>query len=131
MLGATLSGAWLPRVHPRGLATIADGLAASDLHFRGDGFTLPGLDAAETRFGAMITLKAYPAQTAPGALAGLDLPEDTVLSQSYTPINPFDALARIQRTLRQMRAEAAVVSPIEAEVEQRDLADYDRILGVA
>ena len=124
MLGATISGAWRPRVHPRGLATIADGLAASDLHFRGDGFTLPGLDAAETRFGAMITLKAYPAQTAPGALAGLDLPEDTVLSQSYTPINPYDALARIQRTLRQMRAadDAARSLALQLEEAADDLA---------
>jgi transposase len=34
-------------------------------------------------------------------------------------------------TLRQMRAEAAVTSVIEAAVEERDLADYDRALGVA
>ena len=124
MLGATVSGAWRPRVHPLGLATIADSLATSDLHFRGDGFTLPGLDAAETRFGAMVTLKAYPAQTTPCALAGLDLPEDTLLSQSYTPINPYDALARIQRTLRQMRAadDAARSLALQLEEAADDLA---------
>jgi hypothetical protein len=34
-------------------------------------------------------------------------------------------------TLRMMRAEQAPVSPLETEVEERDLADYDRALGVA
>jgi transposase len=35
------------------------------------------------------------------------------------------------RALRAMRAEAAVVSAFEAAVEERDLTDYDRALGVA
>jgi transposase len=35
------------------------------------------------------------------------------------------------RVLRAMRAEAAVASAFEAAVEERDLADYDRALGVA
>jgi phage baseplate assembly protein W len=35
------------------------------------------------------------------------------------------------RVLRAMRAEAAVVSAWEAAVDERDLADYDRALGVA
>ncbi len=35
------------------------------------------------------------------------------------------------RTLRQMRAERAPVPAIETEVEERDLSDYDRALGVA
>jgi len=35
------------------------------------------------------------------------------------------------RALRAMRAEAAVVSAFEAAVEERDLADYDRAVGVA
>ncbi|MGQ0803502.1 MAG: IS21 family transposase [Actinomycetota bacterium] len=35
------------------------------------------------------------------------------------------------RVLRAMRAEAVVASAFEAAVEERDLADYDRVLGVA
>ncbi len=34
-------------------------------------------------------------------------------------------------TLRQMRAEAAVSPAFAATVEERDLADYDRAMGVA
>jgi hypothetical protein len=34
-------------------------------------------------------------------------------------------------TLRQMRAEATVTSAVEAAVQERDLADYDKALGVA
>jgi hypothetical protein len=34
-------------------------------------------------------------------------------------------------TLRQMRAEVAGTSAFEATVQERDLADYDKALGVA
>jgi hypothetical protein len=35
------------------------------------------------------------------------------------------------RILRALRAEAAIAAPVDTLVEQRDLADYDRIGGVA
>lgn len=35
------------------------------------------------------------------------------------------------RVLRSMRAEATVASAFEATVHERNLADYDRVLGVA
>ncbi len=34
-------------------------------------------------------------------------------------------------TLRMMRAEETPVPPLETRVEERDLADYDKALGVA
>ena len=48
--------------------------------------------------------QAYPASTAPGIFDHFDLDFDSVVTHSFTPIEQFEALARIRRTVRQMGA---------------------------
>jgi hypothetical protein len=48
------------------------------------------------------------------------------LAKHQSILDPAHAM-----TLRMMRAEQAPVSPFETDVEERDLADYDKALGVA
>ena len=67
-------------------------------------FIVLGSDEEDMRFGAMFTFKKYPTETSPGFLDRLDLPGDTVVTHSFTPIDLVPALARVQRTLRQMSA---------------------------
>lgn len=57
-----------------------------------------------TRYGALFSIKSYPALTDVTLLDGLDLPLDIVLTNSFTPIPTNIMAERIQRIIRQMHA---------------------------
>ena len=80
------------------------GLGTCSVRFEGDRFLVPGASTEDMRFGAVFSLKAYPASTAPGLFDHFDLDFDSVVTHSFTPVEQFEALARIRRTVRQMGA---------------------------
>ena len=104
LLRALVVGLYEPMAIPKSFTPIADLIATSDVRFRGDHFFLPGASTDDMRWGAVFSLKDYPAVTAPGILDRLDQDCDSVLTHSFTPIDQVDALARIRRTVRQMSA---------------------------
>jgi len=74
------------------------------------------LDADDMRFGAMFGMKGYPAETAAGLFDGLDIAADTVVTQSFTPIDLVTAMGRVQRTIRQMRAADDAARSLQAQL---------------
>ncbi len=101
-LGLILNGRLQPTLAPTG--DLSEAIASSRLSF--------GLDAMETAggarpgsFGAMISLKDYPARTAPGLLDGvLRLPMELVLTETFGFVDRQAALDRMGLALRRLRA---------------------------
>lgn len=104
LLRALVTGRYEPLPLPESFQPVADLIAGSSVAFEGDRFLAPGASTEDMRFGAIFSLKAYPASTAPGLFDHFDLGFDSVVTHSFTPIDQFDALARIRRTVRQMGA---------------------------
>lgn len=118
LLRALISGRYAPlRLGPT-FAPIGGILVDGRVDFHGDTFTVFGTDSADMRFGAIFCLKRYPTETEPGLLDGLDLPADTVVSHSFTPIDLVPALARVQRTSRQMSAADDAARSAQADLVQ-------------
>jgi len=71
-----------------------------------------GVDASDTKYAAMVTVREYAAASAPGMLDGLlRLPHELVISQSFGFVERQSALERIQKEQRVMRqTEDAAVS---------------------
>jgi type IV secretion system protein VirB4 len=89
---------------PPSFEPVANLVAGSSVRFEGDRFLVPGASTMDMRFGAVFSLKAYPASTSPGLFDYFDLDFDSVVTHSFTPIEQVEALARIRRTVRQMGA---------------------------
>ena len=106
---------------PRDFRPVRDLITDSRVDFRGDTFFVAGMDSADLRWGAMFCLKGYPNETLTGFLGNLDLPANTVVGHSFTPIDMVPALSRVQRTARQMSAaDDAAISAREDLVNAAD-----------
>jgi type IV secretion system protein VirB4 len=104
LLRTLVTGRFEPTPLPPTFEPVANLVAGSSVRFEGDRFLVPGASAEDMRFGAVFSLKAYPASTAPGLFDHFDLEFDSVVTHSFTPVEQFEALARIRRTVRQMGA---------------------------
>lgn len=104
LLRATVTGQYAPLTPGRSFTPIANLLVNSRVDFRGDTLISMGLDEDDMRYCAMFTFKKYPTETSPGFLDRLDLPGDTIVTHSFTPLDLVPALGRIERTVRQMSA---------------------------
>ncbi len=103
---------------------VRDLITESRVDFRGDTFLVAGLDSEDMRWGTMFCLKGYPTETVTGFLGSLDIPANTVVSHSFTPIDMVPALSRVQRTARQMSAadDAAISAREDLVAAADDLA---------
>ncbi|PZQ46247.1 MAG: hypothetical protein DI556_20920 [Rhodovulum sulfidophilum] len=104
LLSALVTGRYEPMPAPASFRPLADLVASSSAAFAGDRFVVPGASTEDLRHGAVFSLKAYPASIHPGIFDTFDLGFDSVVTQSFTPIEQVDALARIRRVTRQMGA---------------------------
>ena len=104
LLRATMTGQFYSTPLGEAITPLADRIATSRIDFTNDSFVTFGMDAADTRYGAVFSLKDYPTMTRPGVLGRLDVAYDTVVTQSFTPSDPVTALDRISRIVRQMSA---------------------------
>ena len=116
LLRCAVTGKYAPLTPGRSFTPIGDLLVNSRVDFRGDGFVILGLDEEDMRHGAIFTFKKYPTGTSPGFLDRLDLPGDIVVTHSFTPIDLVPALARVQRTVRQMSAADDAARSAQAEL---------------
>jgi type IV secretion system protein VirB4 len=110
---------------------LADLLATSQITFRGRVFECETADPGHRRFGTIISIKDYPTETYPGMLDRLNLPYDTIVTQSFTPIDPISAQAKIARVRKQMKAaeDAAVSLLAQLEEAEDDVASGRVVFG--
>ena len=72
--------------------------------FDGDVVTITCATTGAVKYGALFSIKTYPALTDVTLLDSLDLPLDIVLTNSFSPIPNNIMAERIQRIIRQMHA---------------------------
>ncbi len=72
--------------------------------FDGDVVTITCATTGTVKYGALFSIKTYPALTDVTLLDALDLPLDIVLTNSFSPIPGNIMAERIQRIIRQMHA---------------------------
>ena len=72
--------------------------------FDGDVATITCATTGAVKYGALFSIKSYPALTDVTLLDALDLPLDIVLTNSFSPIPNNIMAERIQRIIRQMHA---------------------------
>jgi type IV secretion system protein VirB4 len=110
---------------------LSDLLCNSDVRFKGNIFYCENADPSKNRYGTVITLKDYPTETYPGILDRLNLPFDSVVTQSFTPIDNLTAQNKISRVRKQMRAaeDAAVSLMAQLESAEDDVASGRTVFG--
>ena len=96
--------------------------------FDGDVVTLTDAVTGQVKYGALFSMKTYPALTDVTLLDALDLPLDIVLTNSFSPIPNNIMAERIQRIIRQMHAsDDAAVSLREQLGQAADDQEAGRI----
>lgn len=122
------SGAIVPGAR---FTPISDLLATSQVTFHGRIFECQGPTEGSQRFGTVISLKDYPTDTYPGIFDRLNLPYDTVVTQSFNPIDPISAQSKISRVRKQMRAaeDAAISLMAQLEDAEDDVASGRVVFG--
>lgn len=115
----------------RKFVPVADLLATSPITFRGKVFECDNPNPRMQRYGTVISVKDYPTETYPGLLDRLNLPYDTVVTQSFTPIDNITAQGKIARVRKQMKAaeDAAVSLMAQLEEAEDDVASGRVVFG--
>ncbi|MEM5469778.1 MAG: type IV secretion system protein B4 [Sulfitobacter sp.] len=98
------SGVFAPVAFGQGALPLSHQLGDVRATFEGDTVRIKCAMTGSTRFGALFSIKSYPALTDVTLLDGLDLPLDMVITNSFTPIPTNIMAERIQRIIRQMHA---------------------------
>ncbi|APO77141.1 type IV secretion system VirB4/TrbE/CagE protein (plasmid) [Rhizobium etli 8C-3] len=120
LLKTLISGSDAIVVPGRKFLPVADLLASSNVGFQGRVFTYEGTASETRRYGTIISVKDYPSETYPGIFDRLNLPYDTVISQSFTPIDPIAAQGKIARVRKQMRAAEDAAVSLMAQLEEAE-----------
>ncbi len=127
-LATLLTGQYAPIARPNAPLPLAYALGSCRATFDGDTARITCGTTGETRYGALFSIKSYPALTDVSLFDGLDLPLDVVLTNSFTPIPTNIMAERIQRIVRQMRAaDDAAVSLRDQLMEAADDQEAGRI----
>jgi type IV secretion system protein VirB4 len=101
-LSLLLNGELRPVLTPTG--DLSHAIATRRLSFGLDAMEF-GAGAGPASFGAMVSMKDYPARTAPGVLDGvLRLPMELVLTESFAFVDRQAALERMGLALRRLKA---------------------------
>ncbi|WP_224826685.1 helicase HerA domain-containing protein [Cognatishimia sp. MH4019] len=128
VINTLLTGHYTPLSSPQHAMPIAYSLGTCRAAFEGGTIQLSCATTGESRWGALFSIKSYPAVTDVALLDGLDLPLDMVLTNSFTPIPTNIMAERIQRIIRQMNAaEDAAVSLRDQLQEAADDQEAGRI----
>lgn len=115
-LSLILNGELRPVLEPVG--DLSNAIAARRLSFGLDAMEF-GAGTGPASFGAMVSLKDYPARTAPGLLDGvLRLPMEMVLTESFAFVDRQVALDRMGLALRRLKAAEDDAYSLRAELAQ-------------
>ena len=102
-LGALLTGEFRPLLEPVG--DLGQVLADRRLSFGFNALELEGAGDAPGRFGAIVSIKDYPARSVPGMLDGvLRLPYELTLTESFSFVDQQATLERMRLALRRLKA---------------------------
>ncbi|RAK66555.1 VirB4 family type IV secretion/conjugal transfer ATPase [Phenylobacterium kunshanense] len=116
-LGLLLNGDMRPVLNPSG--DLSDAIATRRLSFGFDAMEFGPQAGGDGAFGAMVSLKDYPARTAPGLLDGvLRLPMEMVLTESFAFVDRQAALGRMGLALRRLKAAEDDAFSLRAELAQ-------------
>ncbi len=95
-----LNGA-IPRPMPLPRIPLSDALALKRLFFGKAIMEIRGATAADSRFGAMLSVREYPSLTGPGSLDSLlRVPHEFILTQSFSLIDRAPVQREIERVAR-------------------------------
>lgn len=115
-LSLILNGELRPVLAPTG--DLSDAIAARRLSFGLDAMEFDGGPEGPT-FGAMVSMKDYPARTQPGLLDGvLRLPMELVLTESFAFVDRQAALDRMGLALRRLKAAEDDAFSLRGELAQ-------------
>lgn len=131
MLRTIIDGSSSKLVPGSKFVPVADLLATSQITFQNRLFECAGPETVNKRFGTIISVKDYPTETYPGILDRLNLPYDTIVTQSFTPIDAIAAQGKISRVRKQMRAaeDAAISLMAQLEEAEDDVASGRVVFG--
>jgi type IV secretion system protein VirB4 len=117
-LGLLLNGELRPVLAPTG--DFSHAIATRRLSFGLDAMEFgPGGQTGASTFGAMVSMKDYPARTAPGLLDGvLRLPMEMVLTESFAFVDRQAALDRMGLALRRLKAAEDDAFSLRGELAQ-------------
>ena len=123
-----------PFPHPMRLPrmSISDYVGRARLHFGRKALEIDAGTAATTRFGALLSIKEYPAMTLPGMLDGLlQAPHEFVLTQTFSVVDKPAALERMNRLQRQIAMSDEAETQVETDLDRsRDsLVQQESIYG--
>ncbi len=127
-LGALLTGQFAPLAKPQPPLPLAYALGTCRTTFEGNTARIICGTTGQVRYGALFSIKSYPALTDVNLFDSLDLPLDVILTNSFSPIPTNIMGERIQRIIRQMRAaDDAAISLREQLLEAADDQEAGRI----
>jgi type IV secretion system protein VirB4 len=87
----------LPRI------SIADALSMKRIFFGRNAIEIRGAGPEDTRFGAMVSIREYPAQTGPGSFDNLlRVPHEFIATQTFAILDRPEAAKQIDRVSRQV-----------------------------
>ncbi|MBL8555006.1 MAG: VirB4 family type IV secretion system protein [Phenylobacterium sp.] len=116
-LSLLLNGDVRPVLAPSG--DFSDAIASRRLSFGLDAMEFGAGASGQPAFGAMVSVKDYPARTAPGLLDGvLRLPVELVLTESFAFVDRQAALDRMGLALRRLKAAEDDAYSLRAELAQ-------------
>lgn len=111
---------------------LADALSMKRLFFGRNAIEIRGAGPTDTRFGAMISIREYPAQTGPGSLDNLlRVPHEFIATQSFAIVDRPEAAKQIDRVSRQvdMSDEAGSIVADHLDAARDELLGSEAIYG--
>jgi type IV secretion system protein VirB4 len=124
--GALARPMHLPRM------ALHDALSMKRLFFGKNAIEIRGAGDADTRFGAMVSIREYPAQTGPGSFDNLlRVPHEFIATQSFAIIDRPEAAKQIDRVARQvdMSDEAGSIVAEHLDEARDELLASEAIYG--
>ena len=111
---------------------LSDALAQTRLFFGRNAVEVRGAGPEDTRFGAMVSIREYPAQTGPGSFDNLlRVPHEFVATQSFGIVDRPEAARQIDRVSRQvdMSDEAGSIVSEHLDEARDELLGAEAIYG--
>jgi type IV secretion system protein VirB4 len=111
---------------------LAEALSQKRIFFGRNAVEIRGASPDDTRFGAMISIREYPAQTGPGSFDNLlRVPHEFIATQSFAIVDRPEAAKQIDRVSRQvdMSDEAGSIVSEQLNEARDDLLASEAIYG--
>ncbi len=122
----------LPRPMHLPRMKLAEALSLKRIFFGRNAVEIRGASPDDTRFGAMISIREYPAQTGPGSFDNLlRVPHEFIATQSFAIVDRPEAAKQIDRVSRQvdMSDEAGSIVAEQLDEARDDLLASEAIYG--